>query len=323
MKKIIAAISAVSMLSIMPAILPDNIASSPTFSVQAMNVVDNSQQITADGFGAMPAGMPLGRAKLMARRAAIVDAQRNLVETIKGTAVDSETSMENYIIQSDLVKTKVSGMVTGARVTSEEITSDGMYHVVMTVPMYGIGSVADAAVSAMVGTNTTPTPFPTPSTSYTPTATQTTTTTTTTTMAPPSTDSSTSSTLAPSAVTAINGGYTGLIIDARGNNMIRAFGPNIFDTNGRTIYSVHNVSEDYAIKYGIVSYAEGSDAWQKAESGQLSRVGSHPLIIKMAAPKARCVYNCDVIITPADADRILAENQKTHFLDKCAVTFEI
>ena len=89
------------------------------------------------------------------------------------------------------------------------------------------------------------------------------------------------------------------------------------------IPSVHNVDQSYAIKYGIVSYAEGSEAWQQAESGQLSRTGSHPLIIKMASPKKRCVYNCDVIISPADADRILAENQKTHFLENCAVTFEI
>lgn len=36
-----------------------------------------------------------------------------------------------------------------------------------------------------------------------------------------------------------------------------------------------------------------------------------------------CAFNCDVIITPTEADRILAENQKTHFLDNYAVTFEI
>ena len=62
MKKIISAMAAVSVLSLMPAVLPADITA-PAFSVQAIDVTDNSEQIKADGFGAMPAGMPLGSAK--------------------------------------------------------------------------------------------------------------------------------------------------------------------------------------------------------------------------------------------------------------------
>ena len=68
------------------------------YAAEMQSVAGSSDRMTAIGYGYLPAGMPVGRAKLMARRAAIVDAQRNLVEIIKGTAVDAETSMENYLV---------------------------------------------------------------------------------------------------------------------------------------------------------------------------------------------------------------------------------
>lgn len=311
-------------LSVMPTVLPP-IVGIPLNMVYAIDVANQTETIQADGYGAMPVGMPAGRAKLMARRAAIVDAQRNLVETIKGTAVDAETTVNNFVTQSDVVRTKLSGIVTGARVVSENIDTDGTYHVVMVVPMYGVGSVADMAISAAVGTAA-PTPISAPSPSYTvPAATMTSPTTSTVTTTTTTTTIPTSPTVSvtpPAPVAAVNGGYTGLIIDARGYDMVRAFGPGIYDTNGRAIYTVHNVDQSYAIQYGIVGYAEGEAAWTQAINGQ-ARAGSHPLVIKIASPRKRVVNNCDVILTPQDADRILAENQKTHFLENCAVTYLI
>lgn len=250
--------------------------------------VENAEMIQADGYGAVPAGMPAARGRLMARRAAIVDAQRSLVEQIKGTAVDANTTMENYLITSDVVKTKVQGMVTGARILSEEVTSDGAYHVVMAVPMYGVGSVADAAITAVTG-GAAAVPMMQPSPSYT----------------------------APAAAE----GYTGLVIDAKGMPLERTFCPGIFDTNGRAIYGVHNVDPQYAMTKGVAAYAQGAEAWAAAEGGQ-SRAGSRPLVIKAAALQERTKHKCDILVTPEDGDRILAENQKSHFGDRYAVVLE-
>lgn len=119
----------------------------------AANNTANGEKITADGYGVLPTGIPIGRAKIMARRAAIVDAQRNLVETIQGTAVDSETTVNNFILTDDVVKTKVSGLIKGATVVDEELLEDNMYRVVMSVPMYGVGSVAEIAYDAVIGNN--------------------------------------------------------------------------------------------------------------------------------------------------------------------------
>ena len=100
--------------------------------------------ITAEGFGTPPMGTYGSKASIMARRAAIVDAQRNLAEQINGVQVDAETTVENFVISSDLVKTKVSALIKGAMVVEEQMMPDGAYRVVMSMPMY-TGVIVDAS----------------------------------------------------------------------------------------------------------------------------------------------------------------------------------
>lgn len=246
----------------------------------------NTETITADGYGVLPTGMHSGRAKAMARRAAIVDAQRNLVETVQGTAVDSETTVNNFMLTDDVIKTKVSGLIKGAVVTTEEVTEDGLYHVVMEVPMYGVGSVADIAYNAVLG-NSAPVEVPEADEffydNYVPTA----------------------------------NGFTGLVIDATGSELEKTFCPAIYDTNGRAIYGVHNVDKDYAIVNGVVEYLNNNGSAQYSQT----RAGSNPMVVKIVSLKPRVVNKCDVIISVEDGNRLLAENQRTHFLDKYAVVF--
>lgn len=249
----------------------------------AANNTANGEKITADGYGVLPTGIPIGRAKVMARRAAIVDAQRNLVETVQGTAVDSETTVNNFILTDDVVKTKVSGLIKGATVIEEELLEDNMYRVVMSVPMYGVGSVAEIAYDAVIGNNT------------------------------PQNIPMADSAFVENYVPAENM-YTGLVIDASGSELEKTFCPAIYDTNGRVIYGVNNVDKDYAISNGIVEYSSDINSLN-------TRAGSKPILIKIVSLKPRVVNKCDVIISVEDADRLLAENQRSHFLDKYAVVF--
>ncbi|MDO4179582.1 MAG: LPP20 family lipoprotein [Phascolarctobacterium sp.] len=261
----------------------------------AVEVANNADMITADGFGFMPAGRPAGQAKMMARRAAIMDAQRQLLEIVKGTAVDAESTMENCIVQSDVVKTKVSGMVTGAKVIKEEIESDGSYHVVLQVPAYGVGSVADAAITAKTGgAPAVPVPAPTPefTKTYTP---------------------------APEAK--VTGGYTGVVIVIKSPGLVRTFCPAIYDSNGRAVYGVHNVDTTFAINNGVVEYAKGQEKQNEVAAGR-SRAGSNPLYIEIVSLRERVVNKCDVVISPSDADKILLENQRSGFLNKYNVVFQ-
>lgn len=249
----------------------------------AANNTANGEKITADGYGVLPTGIPIGRAKIMARRAAIVDAQRNLVETIQGTAVDSETTVNNFILTDDVVKTKVSGLIKGATVVDEELLEDNMYRVVMSVPMYGVGSVAEIAYDAVIGNNQ-PQNIPMADNAF------------------------------IESYTPAENMYTGLVIDASGSELEKTFCPAIYDTNGRVIYGVNNVDKDYAISNGIVEYSNNINSLN-------ARAGVKPIVIKIVSLKPRVVNKCDVIISVNDADRLLAENQRSHFLDKYAVVF--
>ena len=262
---------------------------------EAVEVADNSAMIRADGFGYPPAGRPLGQAKMMARRAAIMDAQRNLLEAIKGTAVDAESVMENYIVQSDLVRTKVSGIVTGAKVVSEEIQSDGSYHIVMEVPAYGVGSIAEVAITSKTG-GAPAVP-----------------------VLPPAPEFKNTYTPAPEAK--IGGGYTGVVIVVKTPGLVRTICPAIYDSNGRPVYGVRNVDCTYAINNGVVEYAKGQARWNDVASGR-SRAGSNPLYIEIVSLKERVVNKCDVIISAQDADKILLENQRSGFLGNYNVVFQ-
>jgi hypothetical protein len=86
------------------------------------------------------------QAQLMGTRGAVVDAQRNLLEIIEGVKVTGETTVKDMVTESDVVKTKVEGVVKNARVIGEPIIRNGMVTVTMRAPLYKDG-LANALVS--------------------------------------------------------------------------------------------------------------------------------------------------------------------------------
>lgn len=293
MKKTLIVLTSVALFSFGAGILPVNIYFAPIkASAQYQNpAYTQTETITADGYGVLPQNRPFGQAKLMARRAAVVEAQRNLLETVKDVAIDSETNVEMSMTLNDTIHSEISGVIRGARVIDEEyIPEDGIYRVTMSVPMYGVGSLGQVVFDNVIGNNQ-KVPVPAPSPAYNPS-------------------------------TQLNGNYTGLVIRARGAGLVRTFCPAIYDTSGRAIYGVYNVDKKYAIDYGVVGYAQGPQGWDKVRMGT-SRAGSNPLVVDIIEVRQRVANKCDVVISVEDADRILAENRYSHFLDNYAVMFEI
>lgn len=74
--------------------------------------------IHAVGVGASAKGN-LAQARPLARRAAVADAQRNLLEITKGVKIDSRTTVENFMVSEDIIKSHVEGVVKGARIVKE------------------------------------------------------------------------------------------------------------------------------------------------------------------------------------------------------------
>lgn len=293
MKKTLIVLTSVALFSFGAGILPVNTYFAPIkASAQYQNpAYTQTETITADGYGVLPQNRPFGQAKLMARRAAVVEAQRNLLETVKDVAIDSETNVEMSMTLNDTIHSEISGVIRGARVIDEEyIPEDGIYRVTMSVPMYGVGSLGQVVFDNVIGNNQ-KVPVPAPSPAYNPS-------------------------------TQLNGNYTGLVIRARGAGLVRTFCPAIYDTSGRAIYGVYNVDKKYAIDYGVVGYAQGPQGWDKVRMGT-SRAGSNPLVVDIVEVRQRVANKCDVVISVEEADRILAENRYSHFLDNYAVMFEI
>ena len=87
------------------------------FAVQA----DSLSMLSAEGFGFADAKrFPESQARLMAVRAAKIDAQRNLLETINGVRVTAGTTVKDMALESDIIGTRVKGMLQG----SFEVSSD-------------------------------------------------------------------------------------------------------------------------------------------------------------------------------------------------------
>lgn len=201
----------------------------------------NTGVISATGTGIPTPGTVGAQARVLAKRAAMADAYRQLLEMTQGVQVDAETTVEMMMTTSDIIRTKVSGVIKGARIVSENITPDGAYEVTMQIGMFGTGSLADAVIERP----TEIVPFPTPQ---------------------PTMPSQ------PSVTITVSGGYTGVVIDCRGLGLNPVMSPVIKDTAGHKLYGHTNINPDYVIQNGMASYAH--------DMSMASRAGSNPLVIR-------------------------------------------
>lgn len=176
--------------------------------------------IQAKGIGAPPEkdfGKP--QARPLALRAAKLDALRNILEVVEGVRIDSTTVVKDFAVESDVIMSKVQGMVRGAQQVKQEYMSDGTVEVTMQVVMQG--GFAQLVLPPDIKQVE-------PVTPVTPTA-----------PAPKS-----------SAL------LTGLVVDARGLNARPAMAPKILDEDGKEVYGSAFVSREYAVQQGMSGYGK-------------------------------------------------------------------
>jgi hypothetical protein len=92
--------------------------------------------LRATGAGVPPArAMNPAQARLMARRAAILDAQRNLLEQAYGVTITSNSTVRDFVLQSDTIRSRVEAYIKGARIVDERYLSDGSVEVDMEITL--------------------------------------------------------------------------------------------------------------------------------------------------------------------------------------------
>lgn len=264
----------------------------------------SSGTITVEGTGVAPASAMSGiQARMLARRAAVVDGYRQMAEIIKGVNVDSDTTVENMMLTSDVTRTHVSALIRGAKIVSEKALEDGGYMVTMEIPMYG---ASNSLASAVLTPSPVKESFPQPQASVTPSqpvsisgATL-----------PSTTGSPSGSSAAAAPAGKAVGGFTGLIVDCRGLGLKPVMSPVIRNDNGQPIYGYKNLDSQTVIANGMASYV--------TDIRRAARAGSNPLVVKAVSLTN---HSGDPVISVADANRVLIENGATGFLDRTNVVF--
>lgn len=239
----------------------------------------------------------------MRRTGAKIDAYRILAEQVHGVQIDAETTVSNAIVSSDVVNARVSGVIKGAKITSEWADERGFYHVVMALPVYGgAGSLAAAVLPQVPQQGFLPPSDIVPvDGSYLPDGT--------------AGNASQASGVNPNQATlgslyGATGQYTGLIVDCTGLGLQTAMAPVVYTEGNKMVYGIANFTRDQVINRGCVGYSHSVD------SG-VSRAGSNPMIVR-AESVERFV---NPVISKEDAARILAENQMNGFLSTANVVF--
>jgi len=96
------------------------------------------QKVIAKGIGAPPEqyyGKPAARP--LAKRAATMDARRNLLEVVKGVHIDSTTTVKNFMVDDDTIVAKVQGIIKNSTVDDTQYMSDGTVEVTVSMPLTG------------------------------------------------------------------------------------------------------------------------------------------------------------------------------------------
>ena len=101
-----------------------------------------AETVKAEGHGVPPAdktGTPQG--KLMAARAAELDAKRKLGEQVMGLRIDSTTTVRDFIAEHDEINTELNAYIVGSFVKTTSFDSEGTATVVVEMPAMQIWEV--------------------------------------------------------------------------------------------------------------------------------------------------------------------------------------
>jgi hypothetical protein len=326
-----------------PGAAPAQIGGMPGDAVEQLGqgaVNWTSGEVFATGIGAPPPNaVNPAQARAMAERAALVVALRNLLEIAKGVRVDSDTEVEDFLVKSDSIRTRVDGVVRGAMPVKKRYLSDGSVEITVVMKMRGdfldavvpehfggAGSISvspqpfqgilpkppaamrpqpalPSAVPEQRPASPTPEPSkPAPSSPPPPAKLQ----------PVPARDAPALPTDDRPSVQFRGGTATGIVIDGRGLGLRPALLPKIVDPQGKEIYVGQVVTRTNAVEQGVAGYARDLSA----ASGNF-RVTDNPAVFK--ALRSSGTARTDIVLAQADAEKLRELSRSADFLQYCRV----
>ena len=218
--------------------------------------------------------------------AAKMDAQRQLLSQIKGTKITSNTTIENGMLKSDIIKSNIQGILKGARII------DRKYDPVRRMAIVKMVVDTKKVIAAI--------------------------------MSDEKTLKSIEEELPPPIIIKDNNLNSsknivqkkfcdGLIIDVRNFNFEPAMINRIF-SHSTIVYDPTKVPQSVIVERGLASYTIEIN---KAKGILSSYSSNNPCIVKAKNVKNKT----DVIIDKKDADLITKSNNKNGFLESAKVVF--
>lgn len=267
-----------------------------------------SRWIEATGSGVPKLTGNPAQERLLAERAALSDAYRQLAETVHGVQITGETTVRDYVTENDLVRTRVQGVIQGARPTGPpRRNADGSTAITLRMPLYGAGQLSGAIQldqhlqrpqtsrslrpltrTGQVGLQAMLKQAQHPALPFFPVR---------------------LASLQPGFVPLqITQGprYTGLVLDMCTFPVQPVMSPSVFSESGQVYIGNFPIDPDQVIAEGVLQYYGDFDAALASP-----RVGAHPLIIEALGTNDR---QTDILVSPADAARIAEADATGQFL---------
>jgi hypothetical protein len=243
-------------------------------------------------FYAVGFGVPNTKFKSAAQRnysakvAAEQVAMRNLLRLVETTLLDSETTVQDGMLESDRIRTKIKGKIRNVQmVGAPRYMSDGSVNVIMKMQMREVVKVLadDSGIKAFSAPHEIKDPQAIGSTST-----------------------------AIGSTSTASGVFTGLLIDARGTEISPALSPKVLNEDGDVIYGFANVDRQFSLEQGMMGYLKDPQAARSNE-----RIKDRPFEIKALNSSGK--NNADLVISNADGVRLRQMNREQSFLREARV----
>jgi len=209
-------------------------------------------------------------------------ARHNLLKTTKSVRVKNDLTIGAYAGKNDVIMVKLMDMVKQAPVIQQKYSTDGTAKI--TVEMTLSGGLSQLVLPAEIKHVEAIKPVSPPTPGHPPLSTPT-----------------------PGKEL-----YSGLIVDARGLNILPVMTPKILDENRQEVYGPAFVSRELAVQKGLCHYETDMGVARSHE-----KMADNPLTVKglrYGGPS-----KTDIIISNRDALKLKSDSEHLIFLKKCQV----